>query len=380
MGSVPGGPPFRADHVGSLLRPPELLAARERHARGELDAAGLRAAEDEAIRAAVAMQEAAGLESITDGEYRRAVYHLDFLTRLEGIEARRVAWTGTEGMKFKDGAARPTADQPPSMMVVTGKVRHARPVFVEHFRFLKETTRATPKICLATPGHLHLRGGRTSIPREIYPDLDEFWRDIGAAIRAEIDALYAAGCRYVQLDETCFAMLSDPAVRAEVTARGEDPDALPAMYVRMINTITAGRPADLTVAMHTCRGNYRSSWMASGGYDAVAGQLFTGADVDALFLEYDDARSGGFEPLAHVPRGRKIVLGLVSSKTGKLEDADALRRRIDEAARFVPLEDLGLSPQCGFASTLHGNRLGHDEQRRKLERVVEVARAVWGHA
>jgi len=372
------GPPFHADHVGSLLRPPELLAARERAQKGEIDAGELRATEDRCIRQAVAMQEAAGLRAITDGEFRRAVYHVDFLTGLEGIEAKRTTWTGGDAMKFKGRDARPIAQQPPSMMMVTGKVRHAKPVLVDHFRFLKSVTRRVPKMCVPTPGHLHLRAGRRSILEEVYPDLDDFWNDISAAIRAELDALYAAGCRYMQLDETCFAMLSDPGVRAEIVARGEDPDALPAIYARMINMIVSGRPSDLTVVMHTCRGNFRSSWMAAGGYDAVSEAVFSTIDVDGLFLEYDDERSGGFAPLANVPRHRKVVLGLVSSKRGELESRDELKRRIEEAARYLPLENLGLSPQCGFASTLHGNDLTQDDQRRKLELIVEVAEEVWG--
>jgi len=363
-----------------LLRPPELLAARERAQKGELDPAALRAIEDACIRDAVAMQETAGLRAITDGEFRRAVYHVDFLTALEGIEAKRTTWTGGGAMKFKGEDARPIDQQPPSMMVVTGKIRRTKPILVDHFTFLKSVTRQTPKMCVPTPGHLHLRAGRKSILEEVYPDLDEFWRDISAAIRAEIHELYAAGCRYVQLDETCFAMLSDPGVRAEIVARGEDPDALPAMYASMINMIVADRPSDLTVAMHTCRGNFRSSWMAAGGYDAVSEAVFSTIDVDGLFLEYDDERSGGFAPLANVPRDRKVVLGLVSSKRGKLEAKDELKRRIDQAARYLPLENLGLSPQCGFASTLHGNALTPDDQRRKLELVVEVAREVWGSA
>jgi 5-methyltetrahydropteroyltriglutamate--homocysteine methyltransferase len=372
------GPPFRADHVGSLLRPPELVAARERRQRGEIGADELRAIEDRCIREAVKLQESIGLRAITDGEYRRAVYHVDFLGQLGGIEHRRAEWGGTDAMKFKGADGRPIAGQPPSMMVVAGPIRRPRPILVEHFEFLKSVTTQTPKMCVPTPGHLHLRAGRASILESVYPDLDAFWSDISAAIRAEILDLYAAGCRYVQLDETCFSMLSDPGVRAEVRARGEDPDALAPMYAGMINRIVADRPGDLTVAMHTCRGNFRSSWMAKGGYDGAAEAVFEAIDVDALFLEYDDERSGGFAPLARIPRDRKVVLGLVSSKTGKLESKDELRRRIDEASRYLPLENLGLSPQCGFASTLHGNALTHEEQRRKLELVVAVAHEVWG--
>lgn len=371
-------PPFRADHVGSLLRPPELLAARERLQKGEIGAADLSALEDNRIREAVAMQEAVGLTSITDGEFRRMAYHVDFLSSLGGIEYIRTTWTGGDAMKFKSKDRKPIAQQPSSMMVVTGKVRRTRPFLVEHFRFLKSVTRETPKICVPTPGHLHLRAGRDSIRKDVYPDLDEFWSDISRAIREEILDLYAAGCRYVQLDETCFSMLSDAGVRAEVKRRGEDPDSLPQMYAKMINMITADRPADLSVVMHTCRGNFRSSWMASGGYDAVAETVFNTVNVDGLFLEYDDERSGGFQPLRCVPRDRNVVLGLVSTKTGKLEVKDELKRRIDDASKFFPLEHLGLSPQCGFASTMHGNELSHDDQVKKLELVVEVARDVWG--
>ncbi|MGC2517601.1 MAG: 5-methyltetrahydropteroyltriglutamate--homocysteine S-methyltransferase [Burkholderiales bacterium] len=373
-------PPFRADHVGSLLRPPELLAARERLQQGEIGADDLRAIEDQCIRGAVAMQEQSGLRSITDGEFRRAVYHVDFLSRLGGIEHKRVAWAGGDGMKFKDRGAQPIAQQPPSMMVVTGKVRRTQPILVDHFAFLKSVTKQTPKMCVPTPGHLHLRAGRASIPESVYPDLDEFWRDISAAIREELLDLHAAGCRYVQLDETCFATLTDAGVRDEIRRRGEDPDALPAVYANMINMIVAERPADLCVVMHTCRGNFRSSWMASGGYDAVAEAVFETVNVDGLFLEYDDERSGGFGPLRHVPRERKVVLGLVSSKTGRLESKDELKRRIDAASKHFPIENLGLSPQCGFASTLHGNQLSQDDQRRKLDLVVEVADSVWGSA
>jgi 5-methyltetrahydropteroyltriglutamate--homocysteine methyltransferase len=373
-------PPFRADHVGSLLRPPELLAARERLQKAEIGAAELREVEDQCVRSAVAIQEQSGLRSITDGEFRRAVYHVDFLSRLGGIEHKRVTWTGGDGMKFKGRDAQPIAQQPPSMMVVTGKVRRTQPILVDHFIFLKSVTRQTPKMCVPTPGHLHLRAGRASIPESVYPDLDEFWRDISAAIREELLDLYAAGCRYVQLDETCFATLADAGVREEIRRRGEDPDALPAVYANMINMIVAGRPADLCVVMHTCRGNFRSNWMASGGYDAVAEAVFETVNVDGLFLEYDDERSGGFGPLRHVPRARKVVLGLVSSKTGRLESKDELKRRIDAASKHFPIENLGLSPQCGFASTLHGNQLSQDDQRRKLDLVVEVADSVWGSA
>ncbi|HUC62477.1 MAG TPA: 5-methyltetrahydropteroyltriglutamate--homocysteine S-methyltransferase [Alphaproteobacteria bacterium] len=365
-------PPFRADHVGSLLRPPELAAARARHARGEIDGAALREAEDRAIRHAVALQEEAGLQSVTDGEYRRAFWQTDFLTGFDGIEATdsayAVAFKGAEG----------EAGQPGSMMRVTGKVRRARPVMVDHFAYLKSATKRTAKFCMPAPTYLHMRGGRKIIGADIYPDLDGFWADIVTAYRAEIADLVAAGCTYLQFDDVSFAYLCDAEIRARVKADGMDPDALAAQYAAVINALVADRPAGLAVTIHTCRGNFQSMWRASGGYEAIAERAFAPMAVDGFFLEYDTERAGGFEPLRFMPKGKKVVLGLVSSKVPALESKDDLKRRIEAAARYVPLENLCLSPQCGFASTHHGNRVTEDDERRKLARIVEVAAEVWG--
>ncbi|MCZ7563292.1 MAG: 5-methyltetrahydropteroyltriglutamate--homocysteine S-methyltransferase [Burkholderiales bacterium] len=363
-------PPFRADHVGSLLRPPQLVAARARHRRGELDAEGLRAVEDAAIRAAVARQEAIGLQGVTDGEYRRDWWHLDFLAQLEGVTLRE-----NPGPKFGG-----TEEQPP-IATVTARVRCTRPIMADHFAFLGSATARTAKFTIPSPSMLHLRGGRASISRAAYPDLAGFWADAAAAYRAAIAHLAAAGCSYLQLDDVAFAYLCDETVRASCRANGDDPDALPRIYADAINAALAGRPAGMTIAMHTCRGNFKSAWVASGGYEPVAEAMFA-TDVDAYFMEFDSERAGTFAPLRLLPRdgknrGKKVVLGLVTTKVGALEDKDALKRRIDEAARYVPLENLCLSPQCGFSSTHHGNALSEDEQWRKLERVVEVAREVW---
>jgi 5-methyltetrahydropteroyltriglutamate--homocysteine methyltransferase len=360
--------PFRADHVGSLLRPVELAQTRARFKRGEVDRAALRAAEDSAIRDAVARQEAIGLRGITDGEFRRDWWHLDFLARLEGVQLQL-----NEGPKFRVAGQ---GEQPP-ITQVTGRVRCPGPIMADHFAHLKSVVSGTPKMTIPSPSMLHLRGGRASISREVYPDLAEFWADVAAAYRQAIGHLYDAGCRYLQLDDITFAYLCDPQVQARCRANGDDPAALPATYAGVINAVLAGRPADLRLTIHTCRGNFKSAWVAEGGYDPVAEAMFS-TDVDGYFMEFDSARAGGFEPLRALGRGRKVVLGLVTTKVGELEDADALVRRIDEAARFVPLDDLCLSPQCGFSSTYHGNALSVDDQWRKLERVVEVATRVWG--
>ena len=361
-------PPFRADQVGSLLRPAELHAARASAKRGELDAQGLREIEDREIRAAVAKQESIGLQSVTDGEFRRAWWHADFLTGFDGVEA----YDAPLLVGFGD-----PDDRPPSFRV-TGKVKRSRPIFVEHFKFLKSVTRHTPKLTIPAPAMLHMRPGRAGISREAYPDLAEFWQDVAAAYREEIAALGAAGCTYLQLDDTSFAYLCDEKFRASMRERGDDPDALLAIYAEAINQAIAGRPAGMHVTMHTCRGNFKSTWVASGGYDPAADIVFNRIHVDGCFLEFDSDRAGTFEPLRFVPKGKKVVLGLVTTKAGQLEDKDTIKRRIDAAARYVALEDLCLSPQCGFSSTFHGNRLSHDEQWRKLERIVEVAHEVWG--
>jgi 5-methyltetrahydropteroyltriglutamate--homocysteine methyltransferase len=364
--------PFRADHVGSLLRPHELKEAREKRKRGKISSDQLKQVEDKCIREAVAMQEAAGLQSVTDGEFRRAFWHVDFLAGFEGI----VATQGQYALKFHgEGGAQ---SETRSMMVVNGKVRRNKPVAVEHFGFLRENTKRTAKLCIPAPTYLHMRGGRKVVDAAAYPDVEEFWADIARAYREEIRDLVAAGCTYLQIDDVSFACLCDAGIRAQVQRDGEDPAKLPSKYVAVINSFLEDRPTSLGVTMHTCRGNHASMWMAEGGYDAVAEALFSETDVDGFFLEYDSARAGGFEPLRFVPKGKKVVLGLVSTKTPRLEDKGMLKKRIDEASRYVPLEDLCLSPQCGFASSEVGNRVSEDDQRRKLELVVEVAAEVWG--
>ncbi|MGH8112896.1 MAG: 5-methyltetrahydropteroyltriglutamate--homocysteine S-methyltransferase [Rhodanobacteraceae bacterium] len=367
-------PPFRADHVGSLLRPAQLLEARAKHANGEIDAAALREAEDSAIAEVVRKQAAVGLGDATDGEFRRAFFHIDFLKQLDGVTVSGAIATNKSVHNTPGGFT-------PQRITVTGKLKHAGPIQVPAFAFLKQqaaTARVTPKVSIPSPTMVHFRGGRAAIDIKSYPDLDRFFEDLAAAYRAEIDLLYAAGCRYLQLDDTNLAYLCDVDMRAAAKERGEDPDSLPRQYAGLINRTLHGRPDDLTVAVHLCRGNYRSTWFAKGGYEPVAQVLFNELEVDAYFLEYDDERSGDFAPLRHVPAGKSVVLGLVSSKTPELEAMDALRRRIDEAARYVDLAQLCLSPQCGFASTVEGNRLTEGQQWAKLERVVETARKVWG--
>jgi 5-methyltetrahydropteroyltriglutamate--homocysteine methyltransferase len=352
-------PPFHADQVGSLLRPAELHAARK------AKSPELKSIEERCIADAIRKQEALGLQSITDGEFRRDFWHLDFLKQLDGIELVPVT-----GMTFN-------AQDVPPMASVTGKVGCSRPIMVEHFTYLKSVTRKTPKFCMPSPGSAHFRGGRNAISRTVYPDLDEFWADIGAAYRKAIGHLYAAGCRYLQLDDVGFSYLCDEKVRENFRKNGDDPATLAPAYAGAINAALEGRPADLAVTMHTCRGNFRSTWFAAGNYqDAVVEAMFS-ARVDGFFMEWDSERAGGFAPLRLLPKGRKVVLGLVTTKSGALEPKDALKKRIDEAAKVVPLENLCLSPQCGFASTHHGNQLSEDEQWRKLGRVVEVASEVW---
>ena len=364
-------PPFRADHVGSLLRPPEMHVAREQAANGAISRTKLREIEDAAIRDAVALQESAGLRGITDGEFRRAFWHVDFLTAFSGIVATQAQYA--LGFRGEHGETAETH----SMLVVRDQVRRMRPIMFEDFKFLKSATSRTPKVCMPAPTYLHMRGGRRVVSETAYPDIDEFWSDIVAAYRAEIKDLAAAGLTYLQLDDVSFATLCDENIRAQVRRDGEDPDRLPALYARIISALIAERPPGLRVTMHTCRGNFQSMWMAEGGYDAVAEGLFN-AGADGFFLEYDDDRSGGFEPLRFVPKGKFVVLGLVSTKRPELEAKDALKRRIDAAAKYVPLENLCLSPQCGFASTHHGNKLAIDLERRKLALIVEVATEVWG--
>jgi 5-methyltetrahydropteroyltriglutamate--homocysteine methyltransferase len=362
-------PPFRADHVGSLLRAPEVLEARAQLAAGTISPADLRAAEDAVIARNVATLESLGMRSITDGEQRRAWFHLDFLQQLEGV-----AVTGSIASS-SDSAS--TVHMTPPKLSVVGPLRHGRDIQVEDFRYLASVTTQTPKVSIPSPTMVHFRGGRAAIDLDAYPDLDRFFDDLAACYRDEIAALYGAGCRYLQLDDTNLAYLCDPVMRQGAVERGDDPNELPRAYAELINAALAERPADLTVAIHLCRGNYRSTWFASGGYEPVAEVLFNDLDVDAYFLEFDDERSGDFSPLRLVPDDKVVVLGLVTSKRPELEPYDELAGRIEEASAFVPLERLCLSPQCGFASTMEGNALTEDEQWAKLAHVVDVAGRVW---
>ena len=359
-------PPFRADQVGSLLRPKELANARKQFKEGKLDAAALKAIEDRSILDAVRRQEAAGLKSITDGEMRRDWWHLDFMTQLDGVTS-----VVNPGPKFGG-----TEEQPP-IPSVTGKIGCSTPIFVDHFKYLKSVTKQTPKLTIPSPAMLHLRGGRSSISKAVYPDLAEFWADTAAAYRTAIGQFADAGCSYLQLDDVSFSYLCDSKIRDTARKNGDDPALLPRQYADAVSAANTPITAGMTITMHTCRGNFKSSWVASGGYETVAEAMFS-SGVDAFFMEFDDERSGTFEPLRYLPRGKKVVLGLVTTKVGALESKDQIRRRIEQAAKFVPLEDLCLSPQCGFSSTHHGNALSMDEQWRKLELVVGVAREVWG--
>jgi 5-methyltetrahydropteroyltriglutamate--homocysteine methyltransferase len=366
-------PPFRADHVGSLLRPPALLEARAAHADGRLCDDDLRAAEDDAIRAVVAVQEGVGLRAATDGEFRRASWHMDFIYQLGGVSRAEQHLT----VHFRNEAG--SLEFTPAALWVDGPVRLEHVIFAEPFRFLAETvTTAVPKLTIPSPSMVHYRGGRAAIDTAVYPDLDAFWRDLSAAYAAEVRGLAELGCTYLQLDDTSLAYLNDPKQRELVAGLGGDPDRQHLRYIRQINAALADRPPGLTVTTHMCRGNFRSSWVAEGGYEFVAEALFNELEVDGFFLEYDDARSGDFSPLRFVPKDRRVVLGLVTTKRGALEDKDELKRRIDEAARFVPLEQLCLSPQCGFASTLEGNNLTYEQEVAKLRLIVETATEVWG--
>ena len=364
-------PPFRADHVGSFLRPKALLEARERHRRGEIDAAALRAVEDAAIREVVGFQESLGLRGITDGEYRRTYFHVDFLQQLAGVEVG-----GGIAVSFRGASGN--VDFAPPVMRVTGKIRHVKPIQLADFEFLKSVTGRVPKVTIPSPTMLHFRGGRGAISRQAYPDLDEFWADVADAYRAELKSLGDAGCRYVQLDDTNLAYLCDPKMREGARQRGDDPDELPRRYARFINDAIRDRPAGMAVCIHLCRGNFQSAWAAEGGYEPVAEALLDELKVDGYFLEYDDERSGGFAPLRYTPKGKIVVLGLVSTKIGALESGDELKRRIEEASRFVPIEQLALSPQCGFSSTVHGNDIAVEAQAAKIRLVVETAMDVWG--
>jgi 5-methyltetrahydropteroyltriglutamate--homocysteine methyltransferase len=363
-------PPFRGDHVGSLLRPPELRQARARHESGEIDDAELTAVEDAAIERAIKKQESIGLQSITDGEFRRAFWHYDFLERLDGVES----YEG-ERMGFQFKGAFPLR---PKKLRLNSKVGFSSHPMLEHFRFVKAHTTRTAKMTIPSPSALHFRFGREAVPESIYPGMEDFYRDLGQAYRKAVRAFADAGCRYLQLDEVYLAYLCDPEQREGLRARGDDPEKLPGIYATMINAAVSDIPSDMTVSMHLCRGNFRSTYVASGGYEPVADVLFNTIKVHAYFMEYDTARAGGFEPLRFVPKDKTIVLGLITSKSGQLEKKDEIKRRIEQATKFVPIEQLCLSPQCGFSSTEEGNILSEDEQWRKLALVLEIAEEVWG--
>ncbi|WP_344136094.1 5-methyltetrahydropteroyltriglutamate--homocysteine S-methyltransferase [Saccharopolyspora halophila] len=367
-------PPFRADHVGSLLRPQRLHQARQDRSDGEITAAELQQIEDEAIAEVVRAQQQAGLRSATDGEFRRAYWHQDFILQLEGIEPGE----GTTTVQFQN--ADGVVEWKPAGMKITDKVRLGEPIFLDAFNYLKSVAGEgiTPKLTIPSPSMVHYRGGSTALDPQIYPDVEEFWSDLSAAYADEVNALTGAGCRYLQLDDTSLAYLNDEKQRAAIAARGEDAEHQHLRYIKQINAALADRPADLSVTTHLCRGNYRSSWVAEGGYDFVAEALFGELDVDGFFLEFDDERSGGFEPLRFVPKGKRVVLGLVTTKRGELESKDRLKRRIEEATEYIDLDQLCLSPQCGFSSTVEGNALTHDDQMAKLDLVVETAAEVWG--
>jgi 5-methyltetrahydropteroyltriglutamate--homocysteine methyltransferase len=368
-------PPFRADHVGSLLRPPELLAARSDFEAGTIGAKELRAVENEAIRDAVRLQREVGLQSVTDGEFRRAAWHMDFIYQIGGIEQA----PGDLKVQFRNEEG--TVEWTPAALHVTEKLHLDHTIFGDAFHFLQEAAQPdqTPKLTIPSPNMVHYRGGRAAVDERIYPDMEEFWADLCGAYAEELRELGELGCTYLQFDDTSLAYLNDPRQREQIASRGtSDVEHLHEQYVRNINRALEGRPDGMAVTTHLCRGNFRSSWAAEGGYDFVAEALFSGLGVDGFFLEYDDARSGGFEPLRFVPKGKKVVLGLVTTKRGELETKDLLKRRIEEASQYVPIDQLCLSPQCGFSSTVEGNALTYDEERAKLELIVETAAEVWG--
>jgi 5-methyltetrahydropteroyltriglutamate--homocysteine methyltransferase len=372
--SVRQEPPFRADHVGSLLRPPQLLQAREDLAAGRIDADELRAVEDEAIREAVRKQEEVGLRSATDGEFRRASWHMDFIYSLDGISKD----TGNISVTFHN--AEGDLAFTPAAMLVDGKLGVSETIFGDAFTFLREqVTTAVPKLTIPSPSMVHWRGGKAAIDPDVYPDVDAFWADLVSAYSDEVQRLGELGCRYLQFDDTSLAYLNDPGQREHAAAIGGDPESQHVEYIRHINEALASRPEGMRVTTHMCRGNFRSSWVAVGGYDHVAEALFNELQVDGYFMEWDDDRSGGFEPLRLLPKGDKqVVLGLVTTKRGELESKDDLKRRIEEASRYASLDQLCLSGQCGFSSTVEGNVLTQDDQWRKLQLIVEVADEVWG--
>jgi len=366
-------PPFRADHVGSFLRPQRLVEARDKHAAGELSAEDLREIEDACIREVVAKQEEVGLQGITDGEFRRTFFHVDFLERLDGVKVSYGEFTAA----FRKDDGSEVGFRPPTMHI-DAPIRHVGPIQGPDYDFLASVVTKTPKVSIPAPSMLHFRGGRQAISEEVYPDLEAFYGDLTAAYRAEIADLAARGCRYLQMDDTNLAYLCDPAIRERTAARGDDPDALTHLYCRLVNDSIRERPDDMVISVHLCRGNFKSAWVAQGGYEPVAEILFNEMAIDGFFLEYDDERSGDFAPLRFMPKGKRVVLGLMSSKRPEVEPSEELKQRIDEATNYVALDQCALSHQCGFSSTAHGNDLGEDDQWKKLARCVEVARDVWG--
>ena len=366
-------PPFRADHVGSYLRPKRLGEAREAFFAGRLPADDLRRIEDDCIREVVRQQENVGLKGITDGEFRRTYFHVDFLEKLDGVTVTY----GEFAAKFRKDDGTEVGFRPPTMHVES-KIRHATSIQGRDFDFLKAATRQTPKVCIPAPSMLHFRGGRKAISESAYPDLEAFYDDLTAAYRDEIADLAKRGCRYLQLDDTNLAYLCDPAIRESTKARGDDPDALTHLYCRLVNDSIRDRPKDMTISVHLCRGNFKSAWVAQGGYEPVAEILLNEMKIDGFFLEYDDERSGDFAPLRFTPKGKMVVLGLMSSKNRAVESKEEIKKRIEEASHYAPLDQCALSHQCGFSSTAHGNDISEDDQWKKLARAVEVAREVWG--
>jgi 5-methyltetrahydropteroyltriglutamate--homocysteine methyltransferase len=373
MGGRRTSPPFRADHVGSLLRPPELLKAREEFQAGKIDAQQLRAVEDDAIRDVVALQREVGLQSATDGEFRRTSWHMDFIYQLGGIS------TAPGDIKVKFRNADGVIEWTPAALHVGEKLHLDHTIFADDFQFLQGLVAddVTPKLTIPSPSMVHYRGGRAALDPDVYPDVEQFWADLAATYNEQVKSIAALGCTYLQLDDTSLAYLNDPAQREQMANKGEDAEHLHEAYIRHINEALDGRPEGLTVTTHLCRGNFRSSWAAEGGYDFVAEALFGDLDVDGFFLEYDDARSGGFEPLRFVPKDKLVVLGLVTTKRPELESKDLLKRRIEEASKYIAIEQLCLSGQCGFSSTVEGNALTRDEQIAKLNLIVETAAEVW---
>jgi 5-methyltetrahydropteroyltriglutamate--homocysteine methyltransferase len=361
-------PPFRADMVGSLLRTLPLKEAREQHQQGAISAEALKEVEDREIKALIKRQEEIGLQAVTDGEFRRAYWHFDFLEHLDGVTSVEA----DSGMNFKGGVGITKA------LRVTGKIGFSDHPMVDHFRFVKDNTSRAAKMTIPGPSMLHYRGGRKMMNIGVYPEMDAFYEDLGAAYNKAVHAFYDAGCRYLQLDDISFAYLCDPEQREMLRQRGDDPERQPEIYAAMVREALKDKPSDLAITMHLCRGNFRSTFIASGGYEPVADILFNAMPVDGYFMEWDSDRAGGFEPLRHLPKGKSVVLGLVTTKTGTLERKDDIVRRIEEASKFVDLDQLCLSPQCGFASTQEGNTLAEDEQWAKLRMIVEIADDVWG--